>query len=125
VTKQVTVANLSPDADFTASAGSVEVGEEVRFTDGSSDPEGGDLDYVWDFGDGSSSSLRSPAHEYDEAGEYTVVLEVSDDEGASDSASVVVRVQEARRGIPGFPLESVLAALLVSFLLLRAWSGRA
>ena len=124
VTKQVTVANLPPDADFTASAGSVEVGEEVRFTDGSSDPEGGDLDYVWDFGDGSSSSLRSPAHEYDEAGEYTVVLEVSDDEGASDSASVVVRVQEARRGIPGFPLESVLAALLVSFLLLRARSGR-
>jgi PKD repeat protein len=124
VTKPVTVANLPPDADFTASAESVEVGEEVRFTDGSSDPEGGDLDYVWDFGDGSSSSLQSPAHEYDEAGEYTVVLEVSDDEGASDSASVVVSVQEAPRGIPGFPLESVLAALLVSFLLLRAWSAR-
>jgi PKD repeat protein len=124
VTKPVTVANLPPDADFTASAESVEVGEEVRFTDGSSDPEGGDLDYVWDFGDGSSSSLQSPAHEYDEAGEYTVVLEVSDDEGASDSASVVVSVQEAPRGIPGFPLESVLVALLVSFLLLRALSAR-
>jgi PKD repeat protein len=126
ITKPVTVANIPPTAGFSASTDSTRVGEEVRFTDESSDPEGGMLVYDWDFGDGSSSSEWSPVHEYDESGEYAVVLKVSDDEGASDSASVVIQVQEAApRGIPGFPLESVLAALLVSFLLLRAWSGRA
>ena len=125
VTLPVTVVNMPPTAGFSASTVSVEVGEEVRFTDGSSDPEGGDLGYSWDFGDGSSSSLLNPSHEYGEAGEYTVVLTVSDGEGASDSASVAVRVEEeAPRRIPGFPVEAVAAALVVVFFSLRAWATR-
>ena len=125
VTRPVTVVNLPPTADFSASTGSAEVREEVRFTDGSNDPEGGDLNYSWDFGDGSSSELRNPSHEYGEAGEYTVVLTVSDDEGASDSASVAVLIERAPpRGIPGFPFEAVAVALVVVFFSLRAWASR-
>jgi PKD repeat protein len=97
------------------------VGDEVRFTDGSSDPEGKNLVYDGDFGDGSSSGERSPAHEFGEAGTFTVELTVSDDEGASDSASVSVMVEEAaRRGIPGFPLESIVVALVAVGLLIRS-----
>jgi len=121
VTKQVTVVNLPPAAEFSASTTSARVGDEVRFTDGSSDPEGKSLEYDWDFGDGSSSGERSPAHEFGEAGTFTVELTVSDDEGASDSASVSVMVEEAaRRGIPGFPLESIVVALVASGLLIRS-----
>ena len=48
-------------------------------------------------------------------------LTVSDDEGASDSASVSVSVEEAaRRGIPGFPLESIVVALVAVGLLIRS-----
>jgi len=121
VTKQVTVVNLPPTAEFSASTTSARVGDEVRFTDGSSDPEGKSLEYDWDFGDGSSSGERSPAHECGEAGTFTVELTVSDDEGATDSASVSVMVEEAaRRGIPGFPLESIVVALVASMLLIRS-----
>ena len=121
VTKQVTVMNLPPTAGFSASATSARVGDEVRFTDGSSDPEGKNLVYDWDFGDGSSSGERSPAHEFGEAGTFTVELTVSDDDGASDSASVSVMVEEAaRRGIPGFPLESIVVALVAGGLLIRS-----
>lgn len=34
----------------------------------------GKADYVWDFGDGAQSTLRSPSHLYDKAGVYKVTL---------------------------------------------------
>jgi PKD repeat protein len=34
----------------------------------------GKADYVWDFGDGAQSTLRSPSHLYDKAGVYKVAL---------------------------------------------------
>jgi PKD repeat protein len=121
VTKQVTVVNLPPMAEFSASTTLTRVGDEVRFTDGSSDPEGKSLEYDWDFGDGSSSGERSPTHEFGEAGTFTVELTVSDDDGALASASVSVVVEEAaRRGIPGFPLESIVVALVAVSLLIRS-----
>lgn len=39
--------------------------------------------YQWDFGDGSSSTERSPTHEYTESGDYTVKLTASSNGGAS------------------------------------------
>ena len=36
------------------------------------------LTYLWDFGDGSTSTLPEPLHEYAEDGNYTVTLVVSD-----------------------------------------------
>jgi len=66
-------------------------GEEITF-DGSSssDPEGTELQYRWDFdGDGTYdtnwSTEATATHSYEQAGDYTVILQVKDVPGATDT----------------------------------------
>jgi PKD repeat protein len=67
----------------------------IQFNGSSSyDPEGSGLSYAWNFGDGYTSSAISPAHTYS-AGSYTARLTVTDDKGASASATIAVSVQSA------------------------------
>lgn len=58
----------------------------------SSDADGTIASYAWDFGDGSSASGVTATHSYANPGEYKVKLTVTDDQGATGSAtgSVVV-----------------------------------
>ena len=53
----------------------------VQFTNTS----GGGARYLWDFGDGNTSTLRSPAHTYNSFGSYTVMLKATSIYGCSDS----------------------------------------
>jgi len=57
----------------------------VRFNDG-------DVDYLWNFGDGTTSTLSNPSHSYQEFGVYDVSLTVTDSVGttAAISQSIVV-----------------------------------
>jgi len=67
------------------------------------EPEG-ILTYSWDFGDGTATSSSSnPAHVFQEIGNYTVVLTVTDDNGASDTDSVEITALDpvVRAGISG------------------------
>lgn len=59
---------------------------------GSADPDGTLVAYAWDFGDGGSSTAVNPSHTYNTAGSYTAMLTVTDNEGATASASVVITV---------------------------------
>lgn len=70
------------------------VGETVWFDAGrSTDPDGGELFFQWDFGDQSSSSNSSnPSHVYNERGEYTVFLVVTNSNKKNHVASTVVVV---------------------------------
>lgn len=43
------------------------------------------ISWIWDFGDGSTSSTRNPIHTYTQDGVYTVQLIVSDLNGCSDT----------------------------------------
>jgi PKD repeat protein len=127
VTKSVTIENLPPAAEFTASAATAQIGDEVRFTDASADPENHQLMYAWEFGDGGTSDASSPKHSYEEAGSYTVTLTVTDDEGETDAMSVNLRIEGGPKGdgggIPGFPIASVAIGTLIGALILSRFMG--
>lgn len=56
------------------------------------------LSYLWDFGDGVTSTLESPLHTYAASGTYTVTLTASDACGLEVyQAQVTVEAAEARR----------------------------
>lgn len=64
----------------------------VDFTDTSSDANNDIESWMWDFGDGNSSTEQSPSHTYAADGSYVVTLTVTDSEGNSDSHSMTVSV---------------------------------
>ena len=70
-----------------------EPGQTIIF-DGSAsaDSNGGSLTYSWDFGDGSMGSGVSPTHAYAAAGNYTVILTVSDGQLASDPVATTAEI---------------------------------
>ncbi|WP_022851110.1 PKD domain-containing protein [Limisalsivibrio acetivorans] len=80
ITVTAPVYNTPPEASFSYSPEEPETGEEVSFTNTSTDTDNDTLTYLWDLGDGTTETAESPSHTYIEAGTYTVVLEVSDGE---------------------------------------------
>ena len=58
---------------------------------GSNDPDGSIASYSWNFGDGSAASTSaSPSHVYQNPGNYTAVLTVTDNRGATGTAPVAI-----------------------------------
>lgn len=55
---------------------------------------GSATDYVWDFGDGSTSTAKNPSHTYAEIGNYTVTLSASDKLGVVNSLTRTVEIIE-------------------------------
>jgi PKD repeat protein len=93
-TKSISTAvsvSAPPVAAFTVTPTSGKAPLAVTFTDTSSFaiPIAG---WVWDFGDGSQSTLRSPVHTYASAGSYTVKLTVTDGYGTRNMTSVPAAV---------------------------------
>ncbi|WP_135820537.1 PKD domain-containing protein [Halostella litorea] len=90
--------NAGPTADFTVSPSDPAVGERVTL-DGSpaSDPDGSIASYEWDVdGDGSyETGGQAVGVTYDSAGTYDVTLRVTDDDGATDTATGTVGVATA------------------------------
>jgi PKD repeat protein len=71
----------APEAAFTATPTTGQAPLTVTFTDASTNEP---TSWRWDFGDGETSTEQSPAHEYALAGEYTVTLTATNDEGSDD-----------------------------------------
>lgn len=86
--------NIPPEAD----AGGPyrgRVGTAVTFMGSASSDRDGDIQvYEWSFGDGLNGGSETIGHVYNEAGWYHVTLTVTDEDGAQDSDSVVVRIGE-------------------------------
>ncbi len=71
--------NEPPHADFDAHCDH----QTCAFVDKSKDDDGTIVSRQWSFGDGTSSTEQNPLHTYATPGKYTVLLTVTDDDGAS------------------------------------------
>lgn len=85
--------DLSPYAScggpYTAS-----LGEAITFDGTGYDPDGGDVTFSWDFGDGSTSTDEDPEYTYSAEGTYTVTLIVVDDEKNSATCTTTATITE-------------------------------
>ncbi len=70
----------TPVAAFSASPTSGSAPMNVTFTDSST---GSPTAWSWNFGDGNSSTEKSPVHKYSTAGNYTVTLTASNSAGSN------------------------------------------
>lgn len=84
-------ANQPPVAAFTATTDAWQVDVDAS---GSTD-DGTITGYAWDFGDGGTGTGRTATHDYTADGTYTVKLTVTDNQGASTSATRQVVVTNA------------------------------
>jgi PKD repeat protein len=67
------------------------------------DPDNQELSYLWDFGDGATSTDPIVTHTYQKAGNYTVMLTVKDNSQlACDTSSVTQTVKVNMPPRPGF-----------------------
>ncbi len=88
----INVTHPEPVANFSVSDDATVIGSPLTFTDLSTGPIS---DYMWDFGDGTSSTMQNPTHAYDSAGTYTVTLTVMGPGGTSThECSDCISVQE-------------------------------
>lgn len=89
--------------------------EEITFDASDSyDPDGDNLTYRWDFGDGSHSSEIIVKHTYKKAGKYNVKLEVKDSFGAGEIAKLTIEVLAREKILSYSPLE--VEILITEFL---------
>jgi len=108
-----------PEAGFRFDPPDPIVGEQVQFTDTSTDSDGSIVSHSWDFeGDGVFDSTdRNPTHGYAAPGSFDVTLTVTDSNGLSDSAVQTVVVVEGQRPTAAFSFspDSPLAGETVQF----------
>jgi len=82
-----------PIASFTYSPPNPLIDEIVTFdASASDDPDGTIVDYSWDFGDAQTGSSKIVSHAYTSFGNYTVTLNVTDNDGLKGTTSTKVRV---------------------------------
>ena len=98
-----------PSAAFTPSATIVNIGalENIEFSNSSSNS----VEYLWNFGDGTTSTEEHPQHSYSSPGLYTVSLAAINADGCTDIEIVEIEAvlatatnnQKANNQIKVFP----------------------
>lgn len=89
----ITITDGSPVITYTYSVESTDAPFEVDFDASLSiDPEGGDLTYAWDFGNGKTSDEAITSSTYNDDGEYTVTLIITNESDKQATEEFVIKV---------------------------------
>ena len=95
----IRVENTPPIASCQFSNNAPVLRESVLFDASASlDMDGQLVDFIWDFGDGSTRRGTRVSHVYEEIGLYTVLLTVVDNLGATDAITHTMTVHEGSTG---------------------------
>ena len=92
VTQRAPVASLVA----TSSGGAVPLTVAVDGS-ASSDADGTIVSYHWDFGDGAVATSATASHVYTNPGSFTITLVVTDDKGATGTATTAIGVEAPNR----------------------------
>jgi len=88
-TIQVSVTGVvGPTAEFTGSPQTPLLNQAVQFSDLSMPGTGTISSWLWDFGDGSTSSLQNPSHMYSMSAAFSVYLVVTTEFGTDDEVKL-------------------------------------
>ncbi len=68
------------------------VGESISFTDNSTSDLNNITTYLWDFGDGTTSNIQNPTHDWNAVGIENVSLTITDISGCTDVFDVDVTI---------------------------------
>ncbi len=103
-------------ADFTLNNARGCTGVNAIFSD-QSFGNGGVTNWLWNFGDGTTSTQANPGHSYNQPGTYTVSLSILDAAGCIDSVRKVDTVQVLRSPVANFGLSDTAgcAPMIVQF----------
>jgi hypothetical protein len=118
--------NQAPTAQATASPTTGTVPLTVNFDgSGSSDPDGSIASYAWDLdGDGQfdDSNAQKPSFQFTTAATYTVRLQVTDNQGATDVSDPITITAQSSGGSPTYS-QAVLADSPLAYWRLGEASG--
>lgn len=110
--RQITITvNPAPEPAFTFSGGCTN--KTISFTNSTPD-QAGITSWVWNFGDGNTSSATNPTHTYDDNGTYQVTLNATGIGGCTKESSVVTVIIDEVPA-PAFAFTGNCAGQLISF----------
>jgi len=89
----VNISDIPPEADFTYTPALPTTGENIAFTDTSTDQDGYIVNWTWDFGDGTTSQEQNATHTYYQPGVKTVILTVTDNTNNTSTTSKRITVE--------------------------------
>ncbi len=86
------VINATPELAFGASPLTVDFDASESY-----DPEGGEISFLWEFGDGNSSTAQTVTHVFEASNpdaiqQFETVLTVTDDEGAATTITIPISI---------------------------------
>ena len=92
VYSKTVVVNAKPTVDFTLPGNICLPAGTGQFTDISTITDGTQnlFTYLWNFGDGQTSTQKSPSHQYTAIGPYNVQLKVTSSNGCIDSSTKIL-----------------------------------
>jgi PKD repeat protein len=91
---------LPPTANFTYTPKDPTISDLIHFNDTSTSDDGTIVSWLWDFGDGNTSIMQHPTHQYFFPGIYSVKLKVTDNFGLTNNVSKEVEVNNSPPSAP-------------------------